>query len=111
MANEPLRRGDVWWVAFGPSAGGEIKKTRPAVIVSNDAANNALNRIQVVPLTTSVDRVYPGEAIVSLLDQPRKAMADQIATASKSRLGRRVGSLSRADLAAVERAIRVQLGL
>ncbi|WP_374686312.1 type II toxin-antitoxin system PemK/MazF family toxin, partial [Promineifilum sp.] len=58
-----MRRGEVWWVSFDPSLGGEIKKRRPAVIVSNDDSNTYLNRLQVVPLTSSVDRVYPSEAL------------------------------------------------
>ena len=106
-----MLRGEVWWVNFDPSLGGEIQKTRPAVIVSSNASNRALNRIQVVPLTSQVGRVYPCEALVILNGEPRQAMADQIATVSKLRLGGKLGSLSESDLRLVESSIRTQLGL
>jgi mRNA interferase MazF len=91
--------------------GGEIKKTRPALVLSNNAANAALNRVIVVPLTGQTDKLYPGEAMVTLNGQQSKAKADQIATASKERLRNRVGSLSSADMAAVEKAVLLQLGI
>ena len=106
-----MERGEVWWVRFDPALGGEVRKNRPAVIVSNDAANRTLNRLQVVPLTSKVSRLYPSEAYVDLGGEKRKAMADQLATVSKKRLGERIGRLSAADVAEVERAIRMQLGL
>lgn len=108
---ETPRRGEVWWVAFDPSLGGEIRKTRPAVVVSNDAANRHLNRLQVVPLTSSVGKLFPSEAFVELNGERRKAVADQLATISKQRLRERIGRLGASDLAAVERAIALQLGL
>lgn len=106
-----MQRGEVWWVNFDPSVGGEIRKQRPAVIVSNDASNKYLNRLQVVPLTSSVGRVYPSEALVTVNGRESKAMADQLTTVSKQRLGTRAGSLGAEDLQAVELAIQIQLGL
>ncbi|MGC2447559.1 MAG: type II toxin-antitoxin system PemK/MazF family toxin [Candidatus Sulfotelmatobacter sp.] len=105
------RRGEVWWVSFDPSVGGEIQKTRPAVVISNDLANSALNRVIVIPISSHVAKVYPGETLVTLNGEQRKAMADQIMTASKQRLKSRMGTLSRADVTAVEGAVLLQLGI
>ena len=106
-----MRRGEVWWVEFDPSVGSEIRKTRPAVIVSNDAANRNLARVVVVPVTSNTGRRYPGEAIVTVGGQSSKAMADQIMAADKARLKRQLDTLSKADMLAVEVAIKVQLAL
>ena len=106
-----MRRGEVWWVDFGPALGGEVRKTRPAVIVSNDAANAAPDRVQVVPLTSNTGRVYPSEATVIADGKPSRAMADQITAAAKERLKAKLATLSRADMIAVERVIKIQLGM
>lgn len=106
-----MKRGEVWWVNFEPSVGGEIRKQRPVIIVSNDAANKFLNRVQVVPLTTSVDRLYPSEAYVILKGRQLKAMADQITTVSKKRLINQDGAVTSEDMQAVVRAISIQLDL
>ncbi len=98
-------------MAFDPSLGGEIQKTRPAMIVSNNAANAVLNRLIVVPLSSKTAKVYPGEALVTLNGEPRKAMADQLTTASKKRIRSKLGELSFSDVAGVEAAILLQLGI
>jgi mRNA interferase MazF len=103
---DPPRRGEVWLVSFDPSIGG-----KPAIVLSNDTANALINRVQVVPVSSQVDRLYPAEASVSQGGQRRKAMADQIMTVSKHRLLRRVGRIDHEDLEGVVRAVRLQLGL
>ncbi|MGH3089475.1 MAG: type II toxin-antitoxin system PemK/MazF family toxin [Rubrobacteraceae bacterium] len=90
--------------------GGEIRRQRPAVIVGNDVANRFLNRVQVVPLTRKIERLYPSEASVMLQGSQHKAMANQLATVGKSRVVERLGQLDLADIARIENVIRVQLG-
>ena len=106
-----MKRGEVWWVNFEPSVGGEIQKKRPAVIVSNDASNKHLNRVQVVPITSNADKLYPSEAYITLNGDARKAIADQLTTVSKSRFKNQMGKLSAEDMKKIAQAIKTQLDL
>jgi mRNA interferase MazF len=106
-----MKRGEVWWVNFDPSVEGEIRKKRPAVIMSNNAANQFLNRVQVVPLTSSVGKLYPSETYITLRRKKAKAMADQLTTVSKKRLINQAGTVSKTELEGIERAIMIQLDL
>ena len=106
-----MNRGDVWWVNFEPSIGGEIRKKRPAILVSNNAANKYLNRVQVVPVASSTDRLFPSEAYVTVAGKKGKAMADQLATVGKQRLSKRIDSVSDDEMTMVVGAIKTQLDL
>jgi mRNA interferase MazF len=101
-----MTRGSVWWVEFDPAVGSEIQKTRPAVIVSNDMANQYLSRVVVLPFTSNVSRVYPGEAVVTVNGTKNKAMTDQIMSADKSRLKSKIAELSTNDMASIETAMK-----
>src|ERR1051326_633301 len=107
----PIRRGDIRWVSFDLASGGEIRKTRPAVISSNNAANSVLSRVVIIPLTSKTDRVYPGQTLVTVGGREAKAMADQITTASTHRLGDHISALSSDDLQRVEDALLLHLAI
>jgi mRNA interferase MazF len=105
------RRGDVFWVALDPAFRTEIKKTRPAVVVSNDSCNRYGSRVVVLPVTSHVESLYPGEALIRVKGQPARALGDQIRSLDKTRLRSRIGTLSAEELTAVEDALLVTLGI
>ena len=106
-----MNRGDVYWVNFDSAIGSEITKKRPAVIISNNLSNLYSSRLQVMPLTSNINKVYPCEAIVHIRDKQGKAMADQITTVDKSRIGNLMGALSASDMKNVDKVVKLQLDL
>jgi mRNA interferase MazF len=115
-----MRRGDVVWVDLDPARRGESDKRRPAVIVSNDGANRAAQRlgrgvVTIVPVTTSVTRVYPFQVLLPAdrcaLAHDSKAQAEQIRSVPVDRIGAVAGQLPSDLLRELDRAIRLHLDL
>jgi mRNA interferase MazF len=107
----PPRRGDVYWVGLDAVIGTEIRKTRPAVIVSNDSCNRYGTRVVVLPITSNVSSSFPGEALITVKGKPGRALGDQIRSIDKSRLQARVGTLSPADMTRINEAVVITLAL
>jgi mRNA interferase MazF len=111
-----ITRGDIVRVRLDPCEGREIRKTRPAVVLSNRAACRFDSVVQVVPITALPDRpLRPYEARIetetSGLEKQSRAVANQIRTVAKHRIVKRLGLLSPTDLGELDRAVSIQLGL
>lgn len=105
------RRGDVYWVRENHPVGQEVQKTRPAVIVSRDSANMHLERVVLIPLSSRLEHIYAGEVAVDLANKPAKALIHQITTVSNLRLGKKIGTLSKADLEKIAHGVITHLDL
>ncbi|MDF3033421.1 MAG: plasmid maintenance protein [Alphaproteobacteria bacterium] len=106
-----VKRGEIYWVVLDPTIGTETKKTRPAVIISNDAQNKVGQRYIVAPITSVVKNVYPFEVKIDMNGTPSKIMVDQIRTIAYQRLGTKLAKVSAEELVQIERAIKVVLHL
>jgi mRNA interferase MazF len=100
------KRGEVWWVDFDPSRGSEIRKSRPAVVITADALNRGRRTVIVVPLSTGPQPRPPIVVAVPSVGDRSVAVCDQMRAVDKSRLSRCEGQLATSDLAAIEGALR-----
>jgi len=104
------RRGDIFWVYLDPARGTEIRKTRPAVVISNDSCNKYGSRVIVIPVTSNVSSLFPGEAMIEIQGRAARVLGDQMRSLDKSRLGSKIATLSPAELLSVEEAVQITLG-
>jgi mRNA interferase MazF len=115
-----MRRGDIHSVDLDPARGSEANKRRPAVIVSNDAANATAARlgrgvITVVPVTSNTERIYPFQVLLPAsetgLDRDSKAQAEQVRSIAVDRLGDRLGVVPYVIMLDIDEALRLHLSL
>ena len=115
-----MRRGEIRTVDLEPVRGSEASKRRPAVIVSNDAANLPATRlgrgvVTVVPVTLNVDRVYPFQVLLPSaatgLERDSKAQAEQVRSVAAERIGDRLGVVPAALMGQIDEALRLHLAL
>jgi mRNA interferase MazF len=110
------KRGEIYLVNFDPTVGAEIRKTRPAMVLQNDVANE-YSPITIVAAITSKfdDRLYPTEVLIpasgSGLAQDSVVLLNQIRSIDRQRLIRRLGNVSDSVMESVDRAIQISLGL
>ncbi|GAA0483645.1 type II toxin-antitoxin system PemK/MazF family toxin [Streptomyces olivaceiscleroticus] len=115
-----MRRGDIYLVDFEPVGGSEVNKARPAVIVSNNAANASVERngrgvVTVVPLTSNTARVLAFQAFLPAGDcrlaKDSKAQCEQVRAVAPERLRQRIGSVPQPRMAELDAALRRHLAL
>ena len=87
-----MKRGEVYWVNLDPTVGSEIRKTRPALVISPDDMNAALSRIIIAPLTS---KGQPLGCRPQLTFNAKRAciLLDQIRSVDKQRLGEKMGEI------------------
>ncbi len=101
----------MYLVALDPALGTEIRKTRPAIVVSNDSCNRHGSRVVVLPVTSNTSSLYPGEALVTVQGKKARALGDQLRSIDKKRLRKRLGRLSAGELREIDEALLITLSL
>ena len=90
-----VRRGEVYWVNLDPTVGSEIKKTRPALVVSPDDLNQALPRVFIAPLTSQGQSLGCRPEVI-FDGRPARILLDQIRCVDKRRLMGKMGNIESA---------------
>lgn len=99
-ASASVQRHEVWLVELDPTVGSEIRKTRPALVVSPDEMNRWLRTVIVAPMTTAAKN-YPSRVAVHFDGKDGQVALDQVRAVDKARLTRRLGRISDAEAAAI----------
>ncbi len=109
------KRGEIWQVSLEPITGHEIGKTRPALVISNDKNNEYSSTVTLIPITSSMEKIYPFEVFISIKDSglklDSKIKCNQIRTVDKLRLSKLAGEISPEIIKKVEEALLIHIGI
>ncbi|MFC6619301.1 type II toxin-antitoxin system PemK/MazF family toxin [Deinococcus radiophilus] len=110
-----MKRGDIYQVDFEPSVQGEPARSRPAVILTNDLANEALPHLVVAPITSNVSREYPFDVMLPVgtcgLPETSRVQLNYVRGLNRNKFGAYLGSLTRAQMSELDRKLKLHLGL
>lgn len=111
-----MNRGEIYFADLNPTIGSEVNKTRPVLVISNDANNKAADTITVIPITSNTNKVFPFEVLLDPkhtgLPKQSKAQCHQIRTVSRLRMrGNVVGLVKKEVMEKIEYAIKLHLDL
>jgi mRNA interferase MazF len=109
------KRGEIWQVSLDPVVGHEVGKTRPALVISNNKNNEYSSTVTLIPITASIEKIYPFEVFISRDDSglplDSKIKCNQIRTVDKSRLLKLTGEISPEIIKEVEGALLIHVGI
>lgn len=112
MKQTNIRRGDIFWVDLDPAKETEIQKTRPCLVISHDVMNENYTRVIVAPITSNTKKIYPFDYLLKEdFGVSGKVLVHQLRTVDKSRLGKKIGTLSLTDMKEVNEIIEFIMGL
>jgi mRNA interferase MazF len=110
-----MNKGEIYWADLSPTIGSEISKVRPVVIVSNDINNRYAATVTILPISSTVGKIYPFEVYLKkgegAISNDSKIKVNQIRTIDKTRLKSLIGSLTKQKMIEVESAIKVHLDI
>lgn len=110
-----MKRGDLYLVNFEPSMPGEPARTRPAVLLTNDLANETLPHLVVAPVTSNTSREYPFDVMLPPascgLSETSRVQLNYVRGLNRSRIGRYLGSLTRSQMQDLDAKLKLHLGL
>jgi mRNA interferase MazF len=99
---------EVYWISLDPSQGSEMAKTRPCVVVSPNEINQFLRTVVIIPITSTI-KVYPWRVPCVISSKEGSMAADQVKVVDKTRIGAKIGALSKSEITELKLVLQKML--